>query len=281
MPRPRIRVLLLGAIGFAALLLLERKRPLRRLRREPQLRRDGRNLVIAGMSAAAVSCCEARLVTRVLNQVPRKHWGILQRVQLPAPVRMLAAVALMDYTLYFWHYLVHRVPFLWRFHAVHHVDLDMDASTALRFHFGEMLISAPYRALQVVTVGVDQRSFTAWQALLFASILFHHSNLELPPAVERCLGWIITTPRMHGLHHAELPEIGACNWSSGLSIWDRLHGTLRWGIPQPQVGVQGIEQTAQVGIRQLTAMPVAPPDAVVTYGRMSARATRENTGREL
>jgi hypothetical protein len=87
---------------------------------------------------------------------------------------------MMDYTLYLWHVLTHRVPFLWRFHAVHHIDLDLDASTALRFHFGELAVSVLYRAAQVVLIGVDTEALTCWQMFLSLSILFHHSNLRLP-----------------------------------------------------------------------------------------------------
>src|SRR5215208_1822575 len=103
----------------------------------------------------------------------------------------------MDYTLYLWHMLTHRVPALWRFHQVHHCDLDMDASTALRFHFAEMAISVPYRAAQVAVLGVAPRPLSIWQTFLFVSILFHHSNLRLPLWLERRLSWMIVTPRMH------------------------------------------------------------------------------------
>jgi sterol desaturase/sphingolipid hydroxylase (fatty acid hydroxylase superfamily) len=87
---------------------------------------------------------------------------------------------MMDYTLYLWHVLTHRVPFLWRFHAVHPIDLDLDASTALRFHFGELAVSVLYRAAQVVLVGVDTEALTCWQMFLSLSILFHYSNVRLP-----------------------------------------------------------------------------------------------------
>ncbi|MCE3240968.1 MAG: fatty acid hydroxylase [Deltaproteobacteria bacterium] len=89
------------------------------------------------------------------------------------------AVALMDYTLYLWHVLMHRSSWLWRLHLPHHVDLDLDASTALRFHFSELVVSIAWRAGQVVLIGVSPRAYSAWQKLLMFSILFHHSNVEL------------------------------------------------------------------------------------------------------
>lgn len=264
--RAPIRRFIYGALAFGVILLLERRRPLRPQHREPKLRRDLRNLTMAGMSAAAVSCCEALVLARLLDAVPQKRWGLLQKLKLPPPLRTVAAVALMDLTLFYWHYFTHRLPLLWRFHAVHHVDLDMDSSTALRFHFGEMMISLPYRALQIAAIGTDPGAFMFWQVFLSLSILFHHSNLRLPPRWERRVGAIVTTPRMHALHHADRPELGSCNWSSGLSVWDRLHHTLRWEQASPAIGVHGIERPAQVGLARLVAMPLDPPPEVVAYG---------------
>jgi len=91
---------------------------------------------------------------------------------------------------------------LWRFHAVHHVDLDLDASTALRFHFGELAVSVPYRAAQVVLLGVDlKRSVTG--RCFFAINSVHHSNVRLGRRMESALSWFLVTPRMHGIHHFE------------------------------------------------------------------------------
>jgi sterol desaturase/sphingolipid hydroxylase (fatty acid hydroxylase superfamily) len=89
-------------------------------------------------------------------------------------------VVLLDYSLSHWHVLTHRVPFLWRFHRVHHAALDLEVSTALRFHFAEMLLSVPWRALQVVVVGASRLSLALWQTLTLMAILFHHANLHSP-----------------------------------------------------------------------------------------------------
>jgi sterol desaturase/sphingolipid hydroxylase (fatty acid hydroxylase superfamily) len=97
---------------------------------------------------------------------------------------------------------MHRVPFLWRFHLPHHVDLDLDASTALRFHAGELVISTGWRIGQVALIGVSPLSLSAWQTFVMLSVLFHHSNLRLPIAFERELNRVLVTPRMHGIHHS-------------------------------------------------------------------------------
>src|ERR1700730_9869416 len=184
---------------FLTLAFLERRRPLRRAV-EPGLQRTGRNLAIAGLGAVVVQIAETPIVRRVAAAVERRRWGALKRLRLPIWLEVCGAVLLMDYTLYVWHVLTHRVPGLWRFHAVHHIDLDLDASTAVRFHFGELVLSTPWRVAQVVLIGTSPLALSIWQTGLLMSILFHHSNVELPVAVERRLGRVVVTPRLHGLH---------------------------------------------------------------------------------
>jgi sterol desaturase/sphingolipid hydroxylase (fatty acid hydroxylase superfamily) len=168
-----------------------------------------------------------------------------------------AAVLLLDYSLYAWHVLTHRVPFLWRFHAVHHVDLDLDASTAIRFHFGELALSTPWRAAQVLVSGAGPRALSVWQTGLLVCILFHHSNARLPIALERRISRILVTPRMHGIHHSIVQDEADSNWSSGLSIWDRLHGTLRLNVPQAAVtiGVAAYRDPEDVTLPKVIALP--------------------------
>ncbi|HYZ86276.1 MAG TPA: sterol desaturase family protein, partial [Bryobacteraceae bacterium] len=149
------------------------------------------------------------------------------------------------------------VSFLWRFHSAHHQDLDMDASTALRFHFGEMLMSVPFRAAQILVIGTLPQAFQLWQGLLFVSILFHHSNWAIPEKLDRWLSMFVVTPRLHGIHHSILEREVNSNWSSGLSIWDRLHGTYRDDVPQEEIiiGVDGLLEPDQVTLPEVLSLP--------------------------
>jgi sterol desaturase/sphingolipid hydroxylase (fatty acid hydroxylase superfamily) len=165
---------------------------------------------------------------------------------------------LLDYTLYVWHILVHRVPMLWRFHLVHHVDLDLDTTTGLRFHAGELIASVPWRAAQIVVIGVSPTALIAWQSLTLASVLFHHSNARLSDRVERTLSWFVATPRMHAIHHSINPAQLHSNFSSGLAIWDRLHGTARFDSEASEVtvGVAGYLDVAQVRLTKILPLPL-------------------------
>ena len=208
------------------------------------------------LSGAVLAVLQSPVTDRLTTIVARRRWGLLKQFALPPWVEIPLAVAALDYTLYLWHVWTHLGPF-WRFHRVHHADLDMDASTALRFHFGEMIASIPYRAAQIALIGVGPRAFAVWQAFLMTCVAFHHSNLRLPARFERALGLILVTPRNHGIHHSIVPAQTNANWSSGLTVWDRLHGTLRSDDPQAEItiGVPDEREPKALRLGDLLAMP--------------------------
>ncbi len=245
-------------VAAVAILLAERRAPLRRST-QAELPRLLRNAVLGVLSMAVVAAVESPLVRPLAQRAEIRRRGLAQRLPAPAWVRDAAAFLLMDYTTYAWHVLTHKVPALWRLHLVHHVDLDMDASTALRFHALDMLVSAPYRAAQVALAGASPRALRLWQAFFFVSVLFHHANLRLPVGLERWLARVLTTPRMHGIHHSTVQGEMDSNWSSGLSLWDHLHRTFRLDVPQErlQIGVPGYRDSAGIRLRPSLRLPFA------------------------
>lgn len=248
--------LVLGAFG--ALVWLERRRPLRR-EVEPKVTRDGRNLAVACLGAVALQLTESPLSKRLTALVQQHNLGLLKIMRLPVWLETTLAVLLLDYSLYGWHVLTHKLPFLWRFHVAHHVDLDLDASTALRFHFGELVLSVPWRAGQILAIGVSPLAFSVWQTLLLVSILFHHSNVRLPIEIEQWLNRLIVTPRMHGIHHSMVHEETDSNWSSGLSVWDQIHSTIRLNVPQNEItiGIPAYRAPEDVELLKVLALPFA------------------------
>jgi sterol desaturase/sphingolipid hydroxylase (fatty acid hydroxylase superfamily) len=264
--------LLIGGT-LAAVLVLERRRPLRRpVERGP--RHEARNAAMAALSAVAIRLTEKPLADPLTRLVHRRRWGLVPRLGLPAALEAAAALVLLDYTLYVWHVLAHRAPFLWRFHRVHHADLDLTASTALRFHFAEMVLSVPWRLAQIVVIGGAPLSLSAWQTATLMAILFHHSNTALPPAVERRLCRLVMTPRMHGIHHSIVPEETDSNWSTILAWPDYVHGTYRLNVPQEAVtiGVPAFRDAEELGFPALVRMPFG---AQRSYGRLPGGGTPE------
>lgn len=250
----------LAAAVFGLLTLGERRRPLRRTV-EAKGRRLRRNLAVAAVSAAVVQIAERPLARRAAATVERRGWGLVKVARLPRWAEEALAFLLLDYTLWVWHVLNHRWAPLWSFHAVHHADPDLDASTGVRFHPGEMLTSVPWRVAQVLLIGAGPRALARWQSALLLSVLFHHSNMRLPLPLERLLALVLVTPRQHGIHHSNVPEEMDSNWSSLLNVWDRLHATLRLDVPQETItiGLPPPQDTRALTFRRLMTMPFEEP----------------------
>lgn len=269
---------LVAAVGVGLLLWTERRRALR----DTSAALDGHHgerlatsLAMAGLSAAAAQVAMAPVVEPLSRRAEREGVGLVQRLPAPVWLRDAVAVVLLDYTLYWWHVLEHRSSWLYRLHQVHHADLALDASTALRFHFGEFLASVPWRAAQVAVIGASPRALRVWQRLTVVSVLFHHSNMRLPLWLERKLATLVMTPRLHGIHHSVVVSEQDSNWSSGLTIWDRLHGTYRANVPQDdiEIGVAAYREHEDVTLARSLAMPLeAAPPARFPGGRVPVSA---------
>lgn len=248
---------ILAAALVAGLLVAERRRPLRRQTRAA-LPRNVRNAAMGASCAAVVAAVEAPLTEAIARRNLVRTRGFAQ--SLPRPLRLLGGVAAMDYGFYWWHVATHKRPLLWRFHRVHHVDPDMDASTAVRFHFLDMVVSLPWRLVQVRLAGVSPKALRYWRHFFTASILFHHSNLRLPGRWDERLSRMLTTPRMHGIHHSRVAAERDSNWSSGLSIWDHLHGTFRDDVRQQEIeiGLDDAEAENDVSLLPALEAPFRP-----------------------
>ncbi|TIX51103.1 sterol desaturase family protein [Alteraurantiacibacter aquimixticola] len=249
----------LKAAGFAATLgivgaiaLAERRRPLRKQTRDP-LPRTIRNAAMGAGCQAMIMVSEAPATQAIARRNESEQRG-LQHALGGGIIGKLAAFLAMDYGFYLWHIATHKVPFLWRFHRVHHVDPDMDMSTAVRFHFLDMLISLPWRLVQVRVSGVDPKMLKAWQGFFVLSVLFHHSNTRLPKGLDEKLSRVITTPKMHGIHHSQdLSEMDS-NWSSGIAIWDHLHGTYRDDVAQEDIAIGVDDALAERDVELVPAL---------------------------
>ena len=129
--------------------------------------------------------------------------------------------------MYIWHVMVHRSSFLWRFHRMHHSDPNMDVSTALRFHPGEIILSTIFRWGIFLLLGVTAFDLLLYETIMLPIIFFHHSNYYLPEKVDKILRTVIVTPWMHWVHHSHIFEETNSNYGTIFSWWDRLFSTFR------------------------------------------------------
>lgn len=186
-----------------------------------------------------------------------KQAGLNYHYQAPTLLKSAVAFLLLDYSNYLWHVIMHKLPLMWRFHLVHHSDLDLDLSTAFRFHFGEMIGSVFFRGASVFAIGASPWNVLFYEAVFEAATQFHHSNWKLPYKVEKVLNKVIVTPRMHGIHHSMIKQETDSNYSVIFSWWDRLHNTLRLNVPQDLVviGVPAYSNPQEQTISFLWKLP--------------------------
>ena len=157
---------------------------------------------------------------------------------------------LLDLLIYWWHRANHVAPLLWRFHAVHHRDRFLDSSSALRFHVGEVALSALARAAVILALCFPLASVLVFETLVLLAAIFHHSNLCLPARLERALSWVVVTPSIHWVHHHRVRRDTDSNYATVLSLWDRLFGsrspTRR--TPTMEIGTEGLEEESAVAL---------------------------------
>ncbi|MBC7555609.1 MAG: sterol desaturase family protein, partial [Chryseobacterium sp.] len=169
----------------------------------------------------------------------------------------IIAFFLLDYSNYLWHVVLHKMPLMWRFHLVHHTDLDLDITTAFRFHFGEMIGSIIFRGLAVLLFGVSPLMVLIYEIAFDTCNQFQHSNMKLPLKFEKILNKILVTPRMHGIHHSMKKKQTDSNYSIIFSFWDRLHKTININVNQNKItiGVPVYPDQQELNILKLLKLP--------------------------
>jgi sterol desaturase/sphingolipid hydroxylase (fatty acid hydroxylase superfamily) len=174
----------------------------------------------------------------------QRGWGVLNNVPLPGWLAVALAVVALDFAIYLQHVMFHAVPLLWRLHMVHHADLDFDASTGVRFHPIEILLSLGIKMGVVVLLGASAGAVLLFEVLLNATSVFNHGNVRLPGWLDRLLRLVVVTPEMHRVHHSVLARETNSNFGFNLPWWDFLFGTYR---AQPAEG----HERMTIGLKQL------------------------------
>jgi len=201
------------------------------------------NLALGGLNAAVAAVLFAGLLLAATEWARVHSFGLLHAVALPDFVEWGLALVLFDAWQYAWHRLNHAVPLLWRFHAVHHSDREMDASTAVRFHTGEIVLSGALRLALVPLLGLSLPQLALYELVALPIVMLHHSNAAIPARLDALLRWVIVTPRMHWVHHSQWQPETDSNFSSIFSWWDRLCGSFRTH-PAPQEIALGLDTVA-------------------------------------
>ena len=210
------------AVLLALLWLWETRRPF--LKAGDRWRHAGHNLALALTNALILAFTVSVATAAVAAWTSARDYGLLAQISLSAPLQFILALLLLDAWMYLWHRANHLLPVLWRFHRMHHSDPAMDVTTAARFHLGEHLGSAALRIALIPLLGWNLWHLVIYDTLVIALTQFHHANISLGKW-DRWLRLVIVTPDMHKMHHSDQRTETDSNFSTVLSVWDRLAGT--------------------------------------------------------
>lgn len=246
------------AVVLVAMALLEHAFP-----RRPQRlswRRWPSNFGLVALSSLLLRLVAPAGAVGVALWAEAQGLGLLPALGVSFWVAAPLCVVLLDMLIYFQHRVFHAVPALWRLHRVHHADPELDASSGLRFHPVEILLSLGIKAVAVVALGAPPEAVLVFEVLLNATALFNHANLALPAWLDRPLRGVLVTPDMHRVHHSEIREETDSDFGFCLSCWDRLFGTY---VAEPSkgqlgmvIGIEGLRGDAEQRLDRLLLQPL-------------------------
>lgn len=242
--------------GFFFFLLLEYLKPYR-LPTVAKTKRLLVNISLTLLNSAVLSIIFAAATINSALHVSANHLGILNAFSLTFWPKVFLSIIVMDLVFYVWHLLNHKIPLLWRLHRVHHSDLNMDVSTASRFHIGELAISSCLKIGLVYLIGLNVMSIILFESLLGLTAQFQHSSVKVPIGFERVFWLLFVPPSMHRIHHSVVIQERDTNYGTILSIWDRLVGTLLKDVDQEKIviGLGPYRKPEGLGLRSLLVMP--------------------------
>lgn len=187
------------------------------------------------------------------------HYGVLNWLAMPSWLSILIALVLLDLAIFGQHVASHRWPLLWRLHKVHHTDQDLDVTSAVRFHPVEIILSLVYKVIVIGLLGAPAIAVLVFELILSTSALFNHSNIAIPAKWDLMLRWFVVTPDMHRIHHSTRQQETDSNFSSSISVWDRLFSTYtvqpELGQKKMCIGLSEYPDSDGVTLKKLLLMP--------------------------
>ncbi len=219
---------------------------------------------VTNLSLVVIDTVVVRILVPVLPvgmalMAREQGWGILNAIMLPAWIKIVLAVVVLDFVIYLQHLLFHFLPLLWRIHRMHHTDLDIDVTTGNRFHPIEIVISSGIKVAAVALIGPPVAAGVVFEVVLNATSQFNHGNIRIPETVDRWLRLVVVTPDMHRVHHSVVARETNSNFGFNLPWWDRLCGTYR---AQPErghtgmiIGLKGFRDPALLTLPRLLLQP--------------------------
>ena len=245
----------LGSVAVAEHLWPRRVRALRRAQRWPH------NISLVGIGALSVRAVAPASVVSAGLLSETRGWGIFRRTDVRPAVAWTGSILILDLAIYAQHVAMHKVPWLWRLHRVHHADVDVDVTTGVRFHPLEFLLSLGLKAAVVIAIGAPAGAVLLFEVLLNATSMFNHANVRVPAAADRVVRLLLVTPDMHRVHHSLDRKEADHNYGFNVPWWDHAFNTYRAEPQRPHasmpLGVASFRSARDQRIDRLLVQPFA------------------------
>ena len=232
----------------------------RRRQEIPKVLRWTNNLSLVVIDTAILRLAFPVLAVGLAGIAKTNGWGLFNMIDLPLWIAVIFAIMLLDLATYLQHIVFHAVPGLWRLHRMHHADLEFDATTGLRFHPAEIVVSMTVKLALVLAIGAPAVAVLAFEVILNAASIFNHSNIALSPAMDRVVRLFLVTPDMHRVHHSIEPRETNTNFGFSVPWWDRLFGTY---LAQPakghlemKIGIEQFRSRRELWLDRMLVQPV-------------------------
>ncbi|NQY95058.1 MAG: sterol desaturase family protein [Campylobacteraceae bacterium] len=203
----------------------------------------------------------------------QNNWGVFNYYNVSPLIATIAFVIVMDFIIYIQHVMVHAIPLFWRFHRVHHADLDYDVTTGARFHTIEIIFSMFIKLIAIILLGPSVFAVILFEVILNGMAMFNHGNVGLPKSFDTLLRFFIVTPDMHRVHHSIEEDETNSNFGFNLTWWDRIFGTYRKEVRKGQVhmtiGLKNIRNPKETNF--ILGMLVIPFRGKITQYAINAK----------
>jgi sterol desaturase/sphingolipid hydroxylase (fatty acid hydroxylase superfamily) len=261
---------LLATVTFLAVACWEALRPSRQTATPMTLRWFG-NVSLFGLGWLILRAAPF-LSAYGASFIARDHgWGLFNQISIPFALAIVLGVLAQDLFGYWTHRLYHALSPLWRLHAIHHSDTDLDVTTAIRHHPFEALVQTLLDAAFAILLGLPPQAVALYGGVVLAVQVFHHGNVVLPRRL-RWLGVWVITPDLHRLHHSTAYHENNSNFGNLIPLWDRLFGTLR---QEPDAGFQvGLAEFPGPAAQRLDQLLIQPVLVSVTPASLQRGAAK-------
>lgn len=219
------QIRLAAALGIFTLMICWEYFSPRRKQNTPRLKRWPVNIGLAVFNMLLMRFTVGSIAYLSAVNAMNESWGILNQFSVPTWLSIIVTLLFLDFAIYCQHIISHKWKLLWRLHQIHHTDIEIDATTAVRFHPLEIIISMGYKMIFIYIIGADPLSVIAFEIILNASATFNHSNISLALNIDKALRWVLITPDLHRIHHSTVRSETDSNYGFSISLWDRLFKT--------------------------------------------------------